>query len=176
MFDFKSCASAKKISNKVSQTVQFGTLKRKLSKYNGIRSRSNSNGARAKIFSYIITNLLGNFFADSIGNLFVHIVALFLGNLVALLVGLTPALLFLYSCALLLWNIHTLLSWNLGTHRIGHLSLPLLVDINTGVIGVGLAGARNRNPHLGLTLTLPMVFTVILVLSAALSFSVVFIL
>merc|ERR1712018_713293 len=55
---------------------------------------------------------------------------------------------------------------------VGNLSLLGLTHILAGLIGVGLAGASNGSPNLVISMTLPLVFTVLLVLCGALSLGV----
>jgi len=153
---------------------------KKLLKLNGFR-RSDRNGARIEIFSPItrsrtvVANFLGHPLTDSVGNLLMDSIAVLLGHLVTLLVGFIPALLVLNSSALFLGYIDALLLGNLVAFRIRHLPLPLLLDVDTGVVRVGLAGAFDGNPDLGCPLAFPVIFAVILVLCVALCFSVVFV-
>merc|ERR1712018_450083 len=112
----------------------------------------------------MFTHLLGHLFAHSDRNLLVHILAVLQG-----LVG-----------AYLVRNLHTLLPWDINTdllghimaHWVGNLSLLGLAHIFAGLIGVGLAGAGNWSPNLVISMTLPLVFTVLLVLCGALSLGV----
>merc|ERR1719323_2236125 len=119
-----------------------------------------------------VTHLLGDPLAHSQGALLVHGVTLLHRPLAALLQGLVTAHLVRDLATRLSWHISTLLLGDIATHGVGHLSRLLFSHIPALVMGVGLAGAGDGDPHLVVTLSLPLVLAVLLVLSGALCLSV----
>merc|ERR1719323_1766118 len=120
----------------------------------------------------VVTDLLGDPLAHSDGALLVHGVTLLHRPLAALLQGLVTAHLVRDLATSLSWHISTLLLGDITTHRVGHLPRLLFGHIPALVMGVGLAGAGDGDPHLVVALALPPVLAVFLVLGAALSLSV----
>merc|ERR1719323_741717 len=119
-----------------------------------------------------VTHLLGDPLAHPHGALLVHGVTLLHWPLAALLQGLVTAHLVRDLATRLSWHISTLLLGDIATHGVGHLSRLLFSHIPALVMGVGLAGAGDGDPHLVVTLSLPLVLAVLLVLSGALCLSV----
>merc|ERR1711923_607614 len=120
----------------------------------------------------MFTHLLGHLFAHSDRNLLVHIVTGLPGHILAFLQGLVCAHLVRNLHTLLPWYINADLLWNIMADWVGNLSLLGLAHILAGLVGVGLAGAGNWSPNLVISMTLPLVFTVLLVLCGALSLGV----
>merc|ERR1719323_868383 len=120
----------------------------------------------------VVADLLGDPLAHSHGALLVHCVTLLHWPLAALLQGLVTAHLVRDLATSLSWHIGTLLLGDIATHGVGHLPRLLFSHIPALVMGVGLAGAGDGDPHLVVTLALPLVLAVLLVLGAALGLSV----
>merc|ERR1719308_311639 len=97
-----------------------------------------------------------------------HSSALLLGYILTCLVWYLCTGLFSYCPALLGRNIIAHLLWNIFTVIVGHLLQPLLLHVPTLVISIVLAGPLDWGPHLVVPCPLPLVLTVLLVLSAAL--------
>merc|ERR1712055_330897 len=124
---------------------------------------------RGSIAGPIITNLLRDSTAHSLGYLLMHSLALLLGNILTCLVWYLCTGLFCYCPALLGGNIIAHLSWYIFTVIVGHLLQPLLLHILALVVSIVLAGPLDRHPYLVVPCPLPLVLTVLLVVSTAVS-------
>jgi len=121
----------------------------------------------------IITNLLRYSTTHSLGNLLVHSLALLLGYILTVLVWYLCAGLFSHCPTLLGWNIIAHLLGNIFTVIVWHLLQSLLLHIPALVVCVVLAGPLDWGPHLVVPGPLPLVLTVLLVVSGTLSLCVV---